>query len=386
MSGRDVRTHLGRIALSFALLTALVACRPSDGGDERVTGIQAEELEQFIDRFFAKEMRKRRIPGLTIVIVQDGQILLSKGYGDANRAKGTPVDPDHTVMRIGSISKLFVATAVMQLVEQGLLELDADVNLYVETFQLEDGFSEPVTLGHLLTHTAGFQDPPYETFTDSTQVRSLGAYLATHMPPRAHPPGQTFAYSSLGYALAAYVVEQVSGIPFDQYVREEILSPLDMDSSGYVLSPPLPDLLATGYLQERWRQVAQPFDYDEDYPSGSMVSTANDMARFMIAHLQEGCYGDACILRPETVAQMQQRQASTPYEGQHVTYGFVEAYKRGQRLIGHSGAIRGFGSILDLLPERGLGYFLSFNQECYRTNACEIIPEFREQFIEQYFR
>jgi CubicO group peptidase (beta-lactamase class C family) len=288
-------------------------------------------------------------------------------------------------MRIGSISKLFVATAVMQLVEKGQADLDADINQYLAAFQLEDGFSEPVTLAQLLTHTAGYEDPPYESYTDPAMVQPLGAYLAESMPPRSNPPGAVQRYCNHGYALAAYVVEEVSGQPFEQYVAEQILKPLGMSDSGYLLGPPLPGEMATGYSYEKRTQVPLPIDYDSDYPGGSMVSTADDMARFMLAHLEGGCYEGECILQPDTLAEMHQQRAQTPYEGQAVTYGFVEAQQEGQRLLGHSGAIRGFGASLNLLPEHNLGYFFSFNEECYLTSACEIVPEFREQFLERFF-
>jgi CubicO group peptidase (beta-lactamase class C family) len=127
-------------------------------------------------------------------------------------------------------------------------------------------------------------------------------------------------------------------------------------------------------------------DYDSDYPGGSIVSTVEGMSHFIVAHLRDGCYEGACILQPETVAEMQQRQARTPYKGQNVAYGFVEGTFDGVRLLGHSGAIRGFGSSLDLLPEYDMGYFFAFNAECYETSACQIAPEFRRRFLERFFR
>jgi CubicO group peptidase (beta-lactamase class C family) len=288
-------------------------------------------------------------------------------------------------MRIGSISKLFVATAVMQLVEQGKLDLDTDVNRYLTAFQLEDTFPQPVTLAHLLTHTAGFEDPPYATFTDPREVQPLGEHLAEKMPPRTHPPGEGFIYSSYGYALAALIVEEVSGTPFDRYVEQEIFKPLGMTHSRYLLALPLPENLATGYFYQDGVQVPQQVDYDEDYPGGSIVSTAEDMSHFILAHLQDGCYQGSCILQASTVADMHQRRAKTPYDGQNVALGFVEGLQGGQRLLGHSGAISGFGSILDLLPAHNLGYFFSFNEECWQTSACEIISAFRTQLLERFF-
>ena len=144
--------------------------------------------------------------------------------------------------------------------------------------------------------------------------------------------------------------------------------------------------MATGYFYQDGVQTPQPMDYDEDYPAGLIVSTAEDMSHFILAHLQDGCYQDVCILQPATLAQMHQRQAATPYEGQNTTFGFVEGITAEARLIGHSGAVRGFGSSLNMLPEHDMGYFFSFNAECIGTSACEIVPAFRKQFLERFFR
>jgi CubicO group peptidase (beta-lactamase class C family) len=159
-----------------------------------------------------------------------------------------------------------------------------------------------------------------------------------------------------------------------------------MTRSRYLLAPPLPENMVTGYLYQDGAQVPQPMDYDDDYPGGSIVSTAEDMSHFILAHLQDGCYQDACILQATTLAEMHQRQAKTPFEGQNATFGFVEGIVDEARLIGHSGAIRGFGSSLNMFPEHDMGYFFAFNAECYETSACRIVSEFRQQFLERFFR
>lgn len=374
-----------KIVVLCALVAAVVvACAPTSEEQGPIV-IAADEMETFVDDFFTQQMDELDIPGLTFVLVHDGEVLLAKGYGSASLEKGTPVDPEETVVRIGSVSKLFVATAVMQLVEQGQLDLHADVNQYLSSFQIEDSHSEPVTLAHLLTHTAGFEDPPYSSTTDPTEVPPLGPYLAEHMPPRVGPPGETFRYSNHGYALAAYVVEEVSGLSFDEYAQQNILDPLGMERSGYLLGPPMPEGLATGYFYENGEQIPQPVDYDADYPGGSMVSTATDMARFMLAFLQDGRYEDTPILQPDTIEGMHQGHFTITPGKSGVTYGFAEGFVNGQRLLGHSGAITGFSTILDLLPEHDLGYFFSFNEEYYQTSAGEIIPRFRQQFMDRLF-
>jgi CubicO group peptidase (beta-lactamase class C family) len=347
--------------------------------------IGASEVQAFADRFFPRRLRKHHIPGLVFVFVQEGEVVFASGYGTADLATGTPMEAGATVTRIGSVSKTFVATAVMQLVEQGALDLHEDVNQYLTAFQLGETFPEPVTLAHLLTHSAGFEDPPYVSNTDPDLVEPLREHLARSMPPRTYPPGERFIYSNYAYALAALVVEESSGMSFDQYAAEHVFAPLGMTSSRYLTAPPAPATMATGYQYVGREQVAQPLDWDSDYPGGSIVATANDMARFMLAHLEGGCHAGGCILGPESVAQMHQMQAETGYDGQSVTYGFAEAFVDGVRMVGHSGAIRGFGTSLNLLPEHGMGYFISFNEECYQTTACEIIAEFREEFVQRFF-
>jgi CubicO group peptidase (beta-lactamase class C family) len=278
----------------------------------------------------------------------------------------------------------------MQLVEQGKLDLHTDVNQYLTSFQLEENYPQPVTLAHLLTHTAGFEDPPYVTSTDPTTLQPLGEYLATNMPPRTHAPGEVYIYCSHGIDLAALIVEEVSGVPFVAYMEQNIFKPLGMEDTQYLLAPPMPEDLATGYFFEkggflqRGVQVPQPMDYDNSYSSGSIVSTAPEMAHFLTAQLQGGCYNGVCILRPETIAQMHQAQVPTSREGQTATFGFTGESQAGHPLLGHSGAIKGFGAILEFYPDQGFGYFISFNEECWGTSACTIITEFRDQFAERF--
>ena len=373
------------IVVILLLMLLLFACQANRKPVEPVV-IDPVLLQVFADTFFAEKMETLHIPGVIFIFVQGGEVVYARGYGYANLETATPINANSSVVRIGSISKPFVATAVMQLVEQGKLNLHTDINQYLTAFQVESTFLEPITLAHLLTHTGGFVDPPYLTYTDSQKVPPLGPFLAANMPPPTYHPGEVFNYSNCGYSLAALIVEEVAGIPFDQYVKQNIFTPLKMTHSNYLLAPPLPENMMTGYLYRDGEQIPQPIDYDDDYPSGSIVSTAEDMSHFMLAHLGDGCYQGGCILKATTLAEMHQQQAETPYEGQNVTYGFVEGILDGQRLIGHSGAICGFGNSMDMLPEYNAGYFFSFNAECLDTSACQIVTEFREQFLERFLQ
>ncbi len=373
----------GAVILFITLF--LFACHPARKPIEPVV-IDTVELQTFADAFFVEQMGELHIPGLAFIFVQGGDVIYAKGYGYANLETEMPLNTDSSVVRIGSISKPVVASAVMQLVEQGKLDLHTDINQYLTAFKLENNFPEPVTLAHLLTHTAGFEDPPHMSNTDQQQVQPLSVYLAANMPPRTHPPGEVYIYTNHGYALAALTVQEISGTPFDQYVEQNIFKPLGMTQSSYLLAPPLPENMATGYLYEDGVQIPQPVGFDSNYPGGSIISTAEDMSHFILAHLQGGCYQGACILQAASLAEMHQQQAKTPYEGSNVTFGFVEGVFNEAHLIGHSGAIHGFGSSLNMFPEYDMGYFFVFNAECYETSACQIIPEFRKQFFKQFFR
>jgi CubicO group peptidase (beta-lactamase class C family) len=367
---------LSALALTILLLSSIPftahAQGPVDPGDLG-----------FLDGFFGRQMSALHIPGLTFVLVWDGEVAFARGYGLADVEDEVPMDPEETVMRIGSISKLFVATAVMQLVERGELDLHADVRGYLDDFRFRGRYAEPVTLARLLTHTAGFGDH-WSSAVEPDEIQPLGDYLRQHMPPRFVAPGEIISYSNHGYALAAYVVEAVSGLPFDRYVRDRILQPLGMERSGYLLDANLPAGLATGYMYTDGAYQPQPAPYCDDYPGGEMASTAADMARFMIAHLQDGCYREICILKPETAVEMQRQQFTHHPELPGWTYGFQEEHLHGQRAIGHGGATFGFSSDLLLVPEHGLGYFVSFNHESYGV-AAKMLGELEELFMDRFF-
>jgi len=216
------------------------------------------ELEAFLDGFFASSMGGYHVPGLVFVMVKDGRVFLSKGYGYASLDAGRPVDPETTLFRVASVSKLFTGTAIMQLAEQGKLDLHGDVNNYLKSFQLPETFPEPVTPLHLLAHTAGFDERVFGMEARNREdVRPLGEYLAERMPRRVLPPGDVFSYSNHGVALAGLLVKEISGVPFEKYVKDNILLPLGMNRSSFVLTPDLlPDLAQGYYYQDHEYQLA----------------------------------------------------------------------------------------------------------------------------------
>ncbi len=337
------------------------------------------ELEAFLDAFFAEKMEDLNIPGAAFVMVKDGEVFLSKGYGYADLENQTPVDPERTIFRTGSVSKLFTWTAAMQQVEQGSIDLNTDVNQYLKSFQLPATYPEPVTLAHLLTHTAGFEDRwiDQKTFNED-EVMQFGQFMAANIPDRVIVPGSVHSYSSYGTNLAGYMVEQVSGMSFAEYIDENIFQPLGMSRSTF--RQPVPESmasdLAVGYWYRGDAYEAAPFIYAQGAPAAGISTTATDMAAFMIAHLQDGRYQTTRILEEATSRQMQQQQFTHHPELPGMTYGFKERYINGQRVIGHGGDIHTYASQMILLPEQNEGFFVVYNR---------FSDAFREDLISAFF-
>lgn len=342
-----------------------------EGGTERLPAekipsgvheLTAQDLETFLDGIVQLQLERDDIAGATIAVVKDGKLLFAKGYGYADYEKKKPVSANETLFRPGSVSKLFTWTAVMQLVEQGKLDLNRDVNAYLD-FKIPDAYGQPITLKNILTHTAGFDEQVKDLFNSGSASPDLGQYLKTHIPARVNPPGTTPSYSNYATALAGYIVERVSGRPFNEYIDENIFKPLGMAHSTFAqpLPPNLAPLMSNGYKLAS--DEVHPFEIVGPFPAGSLSSTADDMARFMLAHLQGGQFGDARILRPETARLMHSQLFTLDPAANGMCHGFYEESRNGHRIIGHGGDTVAFHSDLHLIPDAGVGFFVSHNSQ-----------------------
>jgi len=320
-----------------------------------------QDFETFLDALIPSQLQNRNIAGAVVSVVKDGQVLFAKGYGYADVEAKKPVLADQTLFRPGSISKLFTATAVMQLVEQGKLDLDRDVNEYLD-FAIPKTYPEPVTLGRLLTHTAGFEETLKNLFVaHESDMKPLRNYLVNQMPARIFPPGKIPSYSNYGFTLAGYIVERVSGEKFERYVDNHILKPLRMTSSTFdqPLPPQLDSQMSKGYRDAA--KKPRDFEFVQAAPAGAFSTTAVDMTRFMLAFLQDGSVDGVAILKPETVRQMETRQfeLNPMIAGLGIT--FMEYWLSPVRTIAHGGDTVYFHSDMVLVPEAHLGYFISYN-------------------------
>jgi CubicO group peptidase (beta-lactamase class C family) len=355
--------------------------------------LSRSDLEAWLDGFLPYSLQAGDIAGAVVLVVKDGAVLLQKGYGYADIAGKVAMDSRRTIVGVGSVSKLFTWTAVMQLVEQGKLDLDRDVNAYLDV-KIPPAFGKPITMRNLMTHTAGFEERLKEYLTRESNPHSLSTYITTiPAPARIYPPGAVPAYSNYGADLAGYIVERLSGERFETYIAQHILRPLGMDHSAFCKPPPIEMRanLAQSYRLASSGEVLPPSANIRDprcSPAGDLASSADDMSHFMLAHLQRGQYEGVQILRPETADQMH-TTTFTPLPGAlGTTLGFFHNDMNGYRVIAHDGDLSGFHSDVELLPDNGVGFFLSVNSDGAGTvlgDAYKLRASVFHQFMDRYF-
>jgi len=373
------RTRLG---LFVALVLALAPMSAARGGEPPLQrhAFSSEDLAAYFDPLVTEKLRAEEIAGAVIVAIERGAPVFAKGYGDADIANDVPMTGDTTLVRPGSISKLFTGVAVMQMVESGKLDLDRDVNDYLD-FRIEtlsDGI--PVTLRQLLTHRAGFEDHAKDLFSAAEHPEPLGQLLERSQPRRLFPYGDVPAYSNYGMALAGYIVQRVSGEAFADYVDAHIFKPLGMSHSTF--RQPLPTVLAPlmskGYRTSRMPPLDR-FETIPFSPAGALSTTGADIGRFMLALLGGGALDGARILAPDSVKQMMAPQFTSPTGTLGLAFHDIDWV--GRRFIGHEGDTQAFHSNLLLLPEAGIGFFVSYNSEGNDAAGPSLLPGFIERYV-----
>ncbi|WP_299035435.1 serine hydrolase [uncultured Pseudokineococcus sp.] len=389
------RPRLGAAVAAAALAALLAGCGaapaatppPPQPAPESPAGLTTRDVDAWLDGVLPAALEREGVAGATVAVVADGEVVTTRGYGwadtgraggedtgraggeDTGRAGGdgtgapVPVDPEESLFRVGSVSKLFTAVAVAQLVDEGRLDLDVDVARYLD-FEVPRRFPQDLTLRHLLTHTGGFEERFAGTITFDEPVE-LREVLATDPPEQVFAPGTTPAYSNYGNALAGYVVERVTGTPFAEHVEDAVLAPLGMTSSTF--AQPLPAELE-GRLSQSYADASgapQPFDVVGPSPAGSLTASGPDMARFMLALLGDLPGGEAVIGEAERELllspALDESSLGDLAAGARMGLGAFDESRGGHRAYGHGGDTTHFHSQLHVLPDDGAGIFVSFN-------------------------
>jgi CubicO group peptidase (beta-lactamase class C family) len=347
-----------------------------------------QELKAYFDGFINSQMEEYKVPGVTLSVVKDGRILLKEGYGYYDLENNKSVDPDNTLFRVGSTSKLFVWTSIMQLVEQEKISLEDNANQYLD-FTIPNNIvddereAKPIKIKHLLNHNAGFEDKAVKLFVLSKKdMNPLGDYLKENLPARVYPAGEQMAYSNYATALAAYIVQRVSGMDFAEYVDKNIFEPLNMNKSTF--KQPVPEEIEAessyGYAYIRGEYRKDDFEFVQAYPAGSLSSNAADMSKFMLAHLNNGLYSWNRILETETAQLMHSQSFTHNNDFAGMAHGFIEMNVNGYRVISHGGDTRMFHTGFYLVPELDLGLFVSYNGRDAGRARAKLFKNFMDRY------
>jgi CubicO group peptidase (beta-lactamase class C family) len=356
------------------------------GAPDGAHAISKSDVDAWLDGYMPFALATGDIAGAVVVVVKDGEIVTERGFGYADVASKKPVDPKLTLFRPGSVSKLFTWTAVMQLVEQGRIDLDADVNKYLpEDFQVPPRDGKPVTMRNIMTHTAGYEEQIKNIITENPDTPDYVTLLKRWMPNRVFEAGTTPAYSNYATSLAGFIVERVSGEPFFDYLDKHVFAPLEMKHSTFrqPLPADLAPLMSTGYLTAS--QPPKKFEMVGPAPAGSLSSPGEDMARFMIAHLQNGEYKGQRILGEETAKKMHDTPLTLIPALNRMELGFFETNVNGREVIGHLGDTDYFHTSLHLFLKENTGFYVSFNSAGKEGASHHLRLALFNDFADRYF-
>ncbi|MEP0357775.1 serine hydrolase domain-containing protein [Paraglaciecola sp.] len=359
-------TFLYKLLLCLSLIFVFASECLADVTEQEIQvyqDAQATLVDKTISPMITKLMEKDDIAGVAVVIVKDGKVLFKHGYGFADVTAQTPVDPDTSLFHIGSVTKLFTATAAMQLYEQGKLDLSVSVNEYLTNMKVEEPFGRSITMADLLTHRGGLRYKLLGTVTPFGQVSSpLGEHLPEVLPSAARTPGFVSIYSDYGIALEGRVIEEISGESYQDYVENHIFKPLEMKNSGTILTPERSLKMAMPGASIEGTFPPEEFNYSNFAPATEVHASVTDMAKFMLMQLGHEGGSTVQILKPKTRELMQSRQYSPHSSAFGWGYGFREDKINGHLTVGHDGSWFNHLGKLTLVPEQDLGIYVVMNQ------------------------
>jgi len=381
MTGKTVGPARAMAAI-LLLLISLAGIRASHAHP-----LNKEDVGAFFDGIIPLQLERSDVAGASVLVMKDGETLLLKGYGYSDLKAKQPVDPTSTIFRLASISKLFTWVCAMQLVEQGKLDLDVDIGRYLDfPIKPNNGISAPITLRNLMTHTAGFEETIRNIgVTDSKYYPGLREFLIENQPRRLFEPGKIPAYSNYGVGLGSYIVQRVSGEPFEQYVAEHIFSPLGMTHSTFLQPPPknLEKLVSDGYPSST-RHDPLAFNFFNPVGAGGLSSSAADMGRFGQALLNGGELDGHRILKQESLQAMWTPQFRANEALPPIGLGFIQSWRNDLKWIGHEGDLVEFHSLFYVEPRNKLLLFISYNSAgAASRNRDELLNGFSDRYFPQ---
>ena len=365
-----------RFLSATLLLTALTTLCIS----ETAQVLTADDLKKFAQTTVPELMREENIPGAVFVFVKDSQVLVQQGFGFSNLEEKKPVDASKTIFPIGSVSKVFTATALVQLSDRGKIDLKTDVNRYLTKIKVPNTYPDPITGAHLLNHTSGLDEiRPGTQAKSPNEILLLPDFLKQKLV-RVHPPGLITSYSTYGITLAGLLVEEISGMSYETYLRKNLWQPLNMKRTHVSTPSNLAADVAIGYASEDGKIERVGYEWYHTIPASSIRSTGEDMGHFLLAHLQSGEYAGQKIFSAEAAESMHRTQSTTHPKMPGWTYGFQEDDTNGLRIVEHGGDIAGFSTLMVLLPEQHAGFFIAHHLE-----GGNLRFKLKQKLLDRYF-
>lgn len=347
------------------------------------TDMPKDNIENLVDKVIKNDMEKLHIPGAAVVITKDEEVIFSKGYGYADLENEIPVNPEKTIFRVGSLTKSLTATAAMQLVEEQRFELDKDINQYLKSYKISNFDNKPITLHHLLTHTAGLDEAIYKRDSLSKEnVLSSTEYLKYYVTKQRPicESGELFQYSNVGSGLIGNLIEEQMGQTLNEYMNRNIFNSLEMSSASLQLPLGNKDL-AKSYIYHNNNYKKIPYSYISLPGGGGMSSTATDFAKYMIMHMNSGKYQRKQILHPDLVRQMHQKNFASHPNMYGIGYGFFRSELNGLPILWANGGIDGFVSKMVLIPSERIGIFVVINNgQCGMEMSHNVIQVIADKF------
>lgn len=343
------------------------------------TQVNSDTVSEFINQYLNENVEKYNVPGAAVVVIKDNKEIFKKGYGYSDVENKVLVDPDKTTFPLGSVSKLFTATAIMKLYEDAKIDLNANVDNYIKPFSVENSYSEPVTCANLLTHASGLDEESeldVGTFNEN-EVKSQQYFLSKHLPKVVREPNTVSRYSNEGYGLLGYVIENASGESYQEYVQKNILDVLGMKNS-YIRAKN--ETMAKAYVYDDGKYKFQDWAYEYNLGASGIIATATDMEKFMQAHLNKDQIKGQSMLKPETEELMQKKEFSNNDDLPGMGYGFIRSDRNNKLVLKHEGALPvGYTTSMFLVPEENLGVYIA-------TNTLGALPfNFEEAFLNHFY-
>jgi len=350
--------------------------------------VTTASVKKFMEKEIPQSMKKNNVLGIVVTVVKNNRIIYSKGFGYEDATKKRKVTSNNTLFRIGSVSKLFIWTAIMQLKEKGLLKLDDPVNKYLNKDLMIPAFSStpprPLLIKDLMTHTTGFEDKVIGLFAyEENYVADLKKYIKENRPKIVITPGTEISYSNYGVALAGLIIEKISGLKYEDYIEKNILQILNMNKTTFKQQLPdnLKKIMSQGVTFDGKNFITQKFEFVNASPAGSGSATAEDMGRFIMAHLNFGTYNGRRILKTETSRAMQKTLFTSDPRMNGLAHGFIEMGTKELRIIGHGGDTILFHSGCFFLPKEKIGIFISNNTSTGMLAIFNLYGSFIEKFF-----